>query len=68
MLTTQKDWANIANLDDVPAGIILAYLAVEIRFVAGQDELTALINKKLAGRISRIERSRHTECETVQDA
>ncbi|MHC4680227.1 MAG: tetraacyldisaccharide 4'-kinase [Planctomycetota bacterium] len=52
ILTTQKDWTKISGLVQRPQGVPLAYLAVEIQFVAGQDRLTSLIEATLAGRIS----------------
>ncbi|MHC4424710.1 MAG: tetraacyldisaccharide 4'-kinase [Planctomycetota bacterium] len=51
VLTTQKDWTKIAELASVQENIPLAYLAVEIRFLAGEDKLRGLIEDTLAGRI-----------------
>lgn len=51
ILTTQKDWTKIRLLEsakDLP----LAYMAIEIRFLAGEDELRGLIEDTLAGKIS----------------
>ncbi|UCC97272.1 MAG: tetraacyldisaccharide 4'-kinase, partial [Phycisphaerales bacterium] len=53
ILTTQKDWTKISRLTQRTQDILLAYLAIEIKFVAGQDRLTSLIEATLAGRISR---------------
>jgi tetraacyldisaccharide 4'-kinase len=53
ILTTQKDWTKIARLAGGRSDVPLAYLAVEIKFLAGQDQLTSLIEKTLAGKISR---------------
>jgi len=50
VLTTQKDWTKI--ICHSQSGVPFAYLAIEIRFLAGQDKLTALIQDTLAGRIS----------------
>ena len=52
ILTTQKDWTRIARLAGGRPDVPLAYLAVEIKFLAGQDRLTSLIEKTLAGKIS----------------
>jgi tetraacyldisaccharide-1-P 4'-kinase len=52
ILTTQKDWTKIARLASIGRDMPLAYLAVEIRFLAGQDRLTSLIEETLAGKIS----------------
>lgn len=51
VLTTEKDWTKIVKLRTVNNDISFAYLAVEIRFVAGEDRLIALIEKVLAGKI-----------------
>jgi len=53
VLTTQKDWTKIRLLEsakDLP----LAYLAIEIRFLSGEEELRGLIEDTLAGKISDI--------------
>jgi len=52
ILTTQKDWTKVSGLARRGKGVPLAYLAVEIKFLAGQDRLTSLIEQTLAGRIS----------------
>jgi len=52
-LTTQKDWTKIAPLLSGEETLPLAYLAVEIGFTAGEDELKRLIQGALAGRITR---------------
>jgi tetraacyldisaccharide 4'-kinase len=52
ILTTQKDWTKIAGLAPIGRDMPLAYLAVEIKFLAGQDRLTSLIEETLAGKIS----------------
>ncbi len=51
ILTTQKDWTKVSGLARTGKGLPLAYLAIEIRFLTGQDRLTSLIEKTLAGRI-----------------
>jgi tetraacyldisaccharide 4'-kinase len=53
ILTTQKDWTKVSGLARPDKSVPLAYLVVEIRFLAGQDRITSLIEKALAGRISR---------------
>jgi tetraacyldisaccharide 4'-kinase len=52
ILTTQKDWTKISGLPRRGKGVPLAYLAIEMKFLAGQDRITSLIEKTLAGRIS----------------
>jgi tetraacyldisaccharide 4'-kinase len=52
ILTTQKDWTKIAGLPSRGKGTPLGYLSVEIQFTAGLDQLTSLIQKTLAGKIS----------------
>ncbi|MBA7701644.1 Tetraacyldisaccharide 4'-kinase [subsurface metagenome] len=55
ILTTQKDWtkiiadcqSSIANCQD----ILWAYLAIELKFIAGEDKLKQLIESALAGKI-----------------
>jgi tetraacyldisaccharide 4'-kinase len=56
ILTTQKDWTKvISNTEFQTSGSKthppFAYLAIEIKFLAGQDKLTALIEDTLAGKI-----------------
>ena len=51
VLTTQKDWTKAvpaATPEDVP---LLAYLAIDLRITAGEELLTALIDRILGGRI-----------------
>ncbi len=51
ILTTQKDWTKIRLLEsakDMP----LAYLAIEIKFLTGEDKLRCLIEDTLEGKIS----------------
>ncbi|MCL5279466.1 MAG: tetraacyldisaccharide 4'-kinase [Planctomycetes bacterium] len=48
ILTTQKDWTKIAPLAS-PGEPRLAYLAVELQITAGQQPLTALIDRILGG-------------------
>ena len=56
ILTTQKDWTKVisnfkSQISDFKLPLPFAYLAIEIKFPAGQDKLTALINDTLAGKI-----------------
>jgi len=53
ILTTQKDWTKIKPLEPDTKDIRLAYMAIEIKFTAGRDRLTCLINDTLAGKISK---------------
>lgn len=57
ILTTQKDWTKLisdfkSEISDSKSPVPFAYLAVEIEFLSGRDELTALIENTLQGRIS----------------
>ena len=52
MLTTQKDWSrlpieNRKSKIEMP----LAYLAIELKFISGEDKITGLIEEILAGKI-----------------
>jgi tetraacyldisaccharide 4'-kinase len=51
ILTTQKDWTKITRLAPAKKDVPLAYLAIEIKFLAGEDKLTGLIENALAGKI-----------------
>lgn len=52
LLTTQKDWTKIASLNRPKDACPVAYLAIELRFTAGRDQLRALIERALGGTIS----------------
>jgi tetraacyldisaccharide 4'-kinase len=52
VLTTQKDWTKIAQLAPVKKDIPLAYLAIELKFISGEDKITQLIEDALAGKIA----------------
>jgi len=52
ILTTQKDWTKISRSTLVNK-FSLAFLAIEIKFLAGKDQLTALIEDTLQGKISK---------------
>jgi tetraacyldisaccharide 4'-kinase len=65
ILTTQKDWSRIiydlrflrcargqVSIADCQPPIPLAYLAIELKFVSGEDKIRNLIEKILAGKIS----------------
>ena len=51
ILTTQKDWTKIAPLDSFKKDIPFAYLAIELKFLAGENKLKQLIENALAGKI-----------------
>jgi len=53
ILTTQKDWTKIAALAPARAKLPLGYLEIEIKFLTGEDKLTALIEETLAGTITK---------------
>ncbi len=58
ILTTKKDWTKmISNLksqiSDSKWTLPFAYLEIEIKFLSGEDKLTHLIEKTLAGTISK---------------
>ncbi len=52
VLTTQKDWTKIAPLTPIKKDIPLAYLAIELKFISGEDKITQLIEDALAGKIA----------------
>ncbi len=54
MLTTQKDFTKIRLLESA-RNHPLAYVAIEIQFLSGQDRLRCLIDEALTGKISQIE-------------
>ncbi len=51
LLTTQKDWTKIAFLPRPKDAVPMAYLAIALQFTAGQDALSALLDRTLAGTI-----------------
>ncbi len=51
ILTTQKDWTKIKRLALVKKDIPLAYIGIEIKFLAGEDKLRGMIEKTLAGKM-----------------
>ena len=51
ILTTQKDWTKIKPLTSYENDIPLAYLTIEIKFLAGEDKLRCLIKDALEGKI-----------------
>jgi len=58
ILTTQKDWTKVipnfkSQISDFKLPLPFAYLAIEIKFLAGEDKLTALIKDTLAYKIHR---------------
>lgn len=54
LLTTQKDWTKVARLVVSRGPPTLACLTVELRLTAGAAELTALIDRVLAGKIAKL--------------
>ena len=57
ILTTQKDRTKVisnfkSQISDFKLPLPFAYLAIEIKFLAGEDKLTTLINDTLAGKIT----------------
>jgi tetraacyldisaccharide 4'-kinase len=50
ILATEKDYNKI-GLPDNASDLVLAYLAVKLRFISGQDQITQLIERSLAGKI-----------------
>ncbi len=55
--TTQKDWTKIARLMPPEGDPPLVYLAVEMEFITGSEQLTALLDRVLDGRMSQLNRS-----------
>jgi len=49
ILTTQKDWTKI--ISDFESSLPLAYIRIEIKFLAGEEKLRGLIEKTLAGKM-----------------
>ena len=53
ILTTQKDWSKAILPTSAGKDIMFAYLAIELKIIAGEDELIRLIQEKLSGKISK---------------
>ena len=59
ILSTQKGWfsspvfAGASSVIPAQAGIPFAYLAIELRFISGEDKITRLIEDTLAGKITK---------------
>lgn len=51
ILTTQKDWTKAVKAGTMEKEPAMAYLAVDLRFTAGEESITALIDRTLDGRI-----------------
>ncbi|MBW8042071.1 MAG: tetraacyldisaccharide 4'-kinase [Planctomycetes bacterium] len=53
ILTTQKDWFSspLSAKTNANDGVFFAYLAIELKFVSGEDKITQLIEDALAGKI-----------------
>ena len=52
IVSTEKDWTKTALLGTSEKDVIFAYLAIELKFIAGEDKITQLIESALAGKIS----------------
>ena len=52
ILSTQKDWTKTVLPASAKKDILFAYLAIELRFISGEDKITELIEKALAGKIT----------------
>ncbi len=52
ILTTQKDWTKVSGLTRPGKGVPFAHLVIEMKFLSGQNRITSLIEKTLAGRMS----------------
>jgi len=51
ILTTHKDWTKIARVGALGKPVPLAYLAIELKFISGEDKLRDLIEDALADKI-----------------
>jgi tetraacyldisaccharide 4'-kinase len=53
ILTTHKDWFSFSSSlkPNTSKDVNFAYLAIELRFISGEDKITQLIKNALAGRI-----------------
>ncbi|MHC4545021.1 MAG: tetraacyldisaccharide 4'-kinase [Planctomycetota bacterium] len=53
ILTTQKDWVSFlpSAMSNASEDVNFAYLAIELRFISGEDKITQLIKNALASRI-----------------
>ncbi len=53
ILTTQKDWVSFSPsaMPNASEDVNFAYLAIELRFISGEDKITQLIKNALAVRI-----------------
>ena len=58
ILTTQKDWTRIIGdfrfpISDFQSPIPFAYLAIELKFISGEDKITQLLEDTLTGKIQK---------------
>lgn len=51
ILTTQKDWTRTTLLSSTKKDIPFAYLAVELKFISGEDKITHLIEDASVGKM-----------------
>ena len=56
IMTTQKDWTKVEPLLSAPGDPPMAYLAVEMEFVSGGEQLTGLIDRVLDGRMPQLQK------------
>ena len=52
ILSTQKDWTKTALLASTEEDLIFAYLAIDLKFISGEDKLKSLIEETLHGKIT----------------
>ena len=58
VLTTQKDWTRIIGdfrfpISDFQSPIPFAYLAIELKFISGEDKITQLLEDTLTGKMQK---------------
>jgi len=58
VLTTQKDWTRIIGdfrfpISDFQSPISFAYLAIELKFISGEDKITQLLEDTLTGKMQK---------------
>ncbi len=61
IVTTQKDWTKIAGLISPANDPPMVYLAVEMEFVTGSEQLTALIDRVVDSKMSSVSKSGQQE-------
>jgi tetraacyldisaccharide 4'-kinase len=53
ILATEKDYNKITRFSANKGGLVLAYLAVRVQFISGEEQITQLIERSLSGKILR---------------